>query len=238
MSTKSLQWSAILSAALLSIIPARAQFNESGDAGQTPATAQNSGLTQSNTVGQTITILGNISGINDADVFRLTLTLPMQVQFSTMNTLTATSGAPGGLDTALFLFDSTGRPIYTNDDFDGTTLQSRLPGGTSFTLTLAPGTYMIGISLSGNEPMNTNGQLVFASDANPGSVRGPAPSLNPTTYSNFNSGATFADNGNYQIDITTTAAVPEPTTVSLIAGAVLLGAMTFRKRSLARRNAS
>jgi hypothetical protein len=218
----------VAAATLLTAISIQAQvFNESGDAGQTPGTAQNSGLTQSNTVGQTIMILGNISGVNDADVFRLTLTLPAQVQFSTVNSVTSTSG----IDTSLFLFSSTGAPIYANNDADGTTLQSRLPGGSSFTMTLSPGTYLIGISLADNEPINTSNQLVFVQGGDSTEVRGPAAGLNPATYSNFNGNASFAESGNYQIDITTTAAVPEPSTVSLIVGAVGLGAIAYRKRT-------
>lgn len=228
----------LLATTLLVSLPLRAQtFNESPDAGQTPATAQNSGLTQSSSVGGAVTILGSISGINDADVFRLTITLPTQIQFSTVNTLTANSGGAGGLDTALFLFTNAGAPIFTNDDANGMVLQSTLPSGTTFTTTLAPGTYLLSISLSGNEPTNSSGQLVFASDANPGAVRGPAPGLNPGVFNNFNNGASFAQSGNYQIDITTMA-VPEPSTISLLAGAIVMGALFFRKRAGTLRNVS
>ncbi len=235
MQIKSLRWSAILAATLLASVSARAQiYTESGDAGQTPGAAQATGINQASN--QTMRILGNISGINDADVFSLTLTLPAQIQFSTVNALTAGSGGAGGLDTALFLFTSSGAPIFTNDDASGTTLQSTLPSGSSFTMTLAPGTYLIAISLSGNEPMNSSGQLVFASSAQTTSLRGPAPGLNPAVFSNFNNGASFAQSGNYQIDIT--AAVPEPSTVSLLAGAALLGVIAYRKRSILNRNNS
>jgi hypothetical protein len=139
------------------------------------------------------------------------------------------------LDTALFLFDSSGAPIYTNDDASGTSLQSRLPGGSSFTLSLAPGVYILGISLSGNEPINLNSQLLFA--GYPGgdstAVRGPSSGNSPMTLSNFNGQTSFSETGVYQIDLTSTqAAVPEPSTIALVVcGAVALVAYRRRRAS-------
>lgn len=224
--TKHLALAAALSLALAS---AKAQvYTEVGDAGQSPGSAQNSGLTQSTTVGSTMMILGSFSGQNDADVYMLTLTLPSQVQFSTVNALTS-GGGMGGLDTALFLFNASGAPIYTNDDANGTTFQSRLPGNSTFTMSLAPGTYLIAISLSGNEPINASNQLMFATNPDSTAVRGPASGLNPSTFSGFNSNASFNQSGAYQIDITTVA-VPEPSTVALcVLGLLSLGVFVVRK---------
>ncbi len=205
-------------------------YTEVGDAGQTLGTAQATGATSGSNL---TTILGNLSGINDADLFRFTITAPTTFSASTVNTVTMTSG----LDTALFLFNALGAPIYTNDDANGMSLQSTLPGGTSFTMTLSAGTYYLGISLSGNEPVNLSNQLLFA--GYPGgdttAVRGPASGLNPSTLSNFNSNASFAENGAYQINLTssaTAAAVPEPSAIAL--GAVAASALLLlgkRRRS-------
>jgi hypothetical protein len=184
-------------------------------------------------VGQTEMILGSFINLNDADVYSLTLTLPTRVQFSTMNTLTASNGGPGGLDTVLFLFTASGQPIYANDDANGSALQSMLPGNSGFTMTLAPGTYLIAISLSGNEPVNTSNQLMFEQTSDSTNVRGAAPGLNPGTFSGFNSGAGFSQSGAYQIDITTVA-VPEPSSILLCAcGFVSLGITILRKRKAA-----
>ncbi len=127
-------------------------YTEIGDAGQTLATAQATGTSSGLVL---ITITGNISGANDADMFLFTITSPMTFSASTVNGSTL-------IDTALFLFRSDGTGVYTNDDANGTTLQSVLPAGTNFTMSLSPGIYFLGISLSGNEPINSNSQILFA----------------------------------------------------------------------------
>ena len=145
----------------------RAQvYTEIGDAGPTLATAQATGTSSGLVL---ITITGTISEVSDADMFRFTITSPMTFSASTVNGLTL-------IDTALFLFRSDGTGVYTNDDANGTTLQSVLPAGTSFTMSLSPGIYFLGISLSGNEPINLNSQLLFAGfpGGDPTAVRGPA----------------------------------------------------------------
>lgn len=208
----------VLGVCLLTAASLRAQvYNEAGDAGQTLGTAQSTGAMSG---GALSTILGTLSGINDADLYFFTITAPTTFSASTMNAVTMGSG----LDTALFLFNSAGVPIYTNDDASGTSLQSTLPAGTSFTMSLSPGTYYLGISLSGNEPINLSSQLLFA--PYPGgdstAVRGAAMGLNPNTLSNFNNGGSFAQSGAYQISLTSsaTAAVPEPSPIMLTAVAV------------------
>jgi hypothetical protein len=219
-----------LTALCLSFATAKAQvYNEVGDAGQAPGTAQASGLSQPTTVGPTAMIIGSFGSLNDADVYSLTLTVPMRVVFSTVNALTAGNGGPGGLDTMLFLFTASGQPIYANDDASGSSLQSMLPGNSSFTMSLAPGTYLIAISLSGNEPINASNQLMFANGADSTSVRGPNGPLNPSTFSGFNSGAGFNQSGGYEIDIST-APVPEPSTLALcVLAFVSLGIAIIRK---------
>src|SRR3712207_1203239 len=170
-------------------------YTEIGDAGQTLGSAQTTGATG----GQTLnTIFGTIANPGDADLFMITLTAP--VNFSA----TTTFGGLTTLDTALFLFNSAGQAIYTNDDASGTSLQSTLPSGTSFTMSLAAGTYFIGISLSGNEPINLSNQLLFAAfiGGNSSSVRGPAQGVSPNTHFNFNGATAFSEMGAYRIDFT------------------------------------
>jgi hypothetical protein len=202
-------------------------YTEVGDAGQTLATAQTTGPTS----GQSLsTILGTISGISDADLFIFTITSPTTFSASTVNGATA-------LDTALFLFRSGGTAIYTNDDANGATLQSTLPAGTSFTMTLSPGVYYLGISLSGNEPINLNNQLLFAGfpGGDTTAVRGPAAGINPNTHSNFDNLAGFAEMGAYQITLTsaaTAAAVPEPSTTALSVVAATILLLVWKRRQM------
>lgn len=214
---------------LLIAAPLRGQtYAEIGDAGQTVGTAQGTGLGGTSLT----TITGTISSATDADLFAIRLTAPATFSATTVGGLTT-------LDTALFLFNSAGVPIYTNDDASGSSLQSTLPGSTSFTASLAAGTYFLGISLSGNEPINLNAQLLFA--AFPGgdstAVRGPASGINPNTLFNFNGQTAFAETGAYQINLTSTATavVPEPTTaVFCLFGAVAAGFFARRQRQSRR----
>lgn len=200
-------------------------YAEIGDAGQTIGTGQTTGPTS----GQGLTtITGTIATGTDADLFMITITAP------TTFSATTTFGGLTLLDTALFLFNSSGVAIYTNDDASGTAIQSTLPSGSGFTMSLAPGTYFLGISLSGNEPINLNGQLLFAAYINgdPTSVRGAAGGVNPNTLSNFNGLTSFSEMGAYRIDLTSTqTAVPEPSTTALcLAGAGAIGVWLRKKR--------
>jgi hypothetical protein len=214
--------------AAVSTASLRAQnYSEVGDAGQTLGTAQNTGVP-----GTSLTsITGSLSSGTDADVFRFNITAPSTFSASTVNVLTT-------MDTALFLFNSSGLAIYTNDDASGSSVQSGLPAGSAFTLSLAPGTYYIAISLSGNEPINLNSQLLFAGypSGDSTAVRGPAGGVSPASLFNFN-GQTFSpETGTYQITLTSSAAVPEPSTMALaLAGAA--GLAFWLRRRLARASA-
>jgi hypothetical protein len=175
-------------------------FTEVGDAGQTPGTTQNSGLTAGGT-GSTVTILGNIgpTNANDADVFRLTIANSSFYSFSTVNALTGASGGLGGLDTQLFLFNSAFQPVLANDDANGFTLQSNIP------ISLAPGVYY-----------------------------GMAAGISPTTWADFDNGASFPQTGAYQINIIN---VPESgSTLILTLGAV--GALFVLRRFVIARNSA
>jgi PEP-CTERM motif len=228
MPTRCFRLSAIVAASVaFYTAPLGAQtYSEAGDAGQTLGTAQYTGATNGQSL---LTISGTLSGINDADLYYLTITAPTTFSASTVGGST--------LDTVLFLFGANGVPIYANDDASGLSLQSTLPAGSSFTMTLSAGTYLLGISLSGNEPINLNGQLLFAGNGgNSTAVRGPAGGINPNTLSNFNNGASFSENGPYSITLASaaTAAVPEPSTVALgLVAAGVFAAWKSRSRKVA-----
>jgi hypothetical protein len=202
-------------------------YSEIGDAGQTLGTAQATGVGSGSGLNS---IFGTIGSGGDADIFAITLNAPTMFSASTANAFTT-------IDTALFLFNSMGQAIYTNDDVSGSSLQSTLPGGTSFTMSLAAGTYYIAISLSGNEPINLNGQLLFAAyiNGNSTSVRGAAAGVNPSTLGNFNGSSSFPEMGGYRIDFTATnTAIPEPSTTALCFVAAGAAAVVVRRRRKAR----
>ena len=148
-------------------------FTEPGsDAGQTLATATATGT--NNTTSLTA-ISGTFNAAQDADLYYITIT--------TAGTFSASTVGASTQDTALFLFTLSGTAIATNDDASGTSIQSALPAGNALYATLAAGQYILGISQSGNEPINSASQLLFNGYPNGDTtaVRGPASGLNPTT---------------------------------------------------------
>jgi hypothetical protein len=210
----------------------RAQvYNESGDAGSTQGGAQNTGFNIGPAGGQW-TIFGTIgpTNANDADVYQLVLNAPFTFSATTVNPLTAASGGIGGLDTQLFLFNSAGVPIYANNDANGTTLQSTLPSRSNFTFSLGAGVYYLAISLSGNDPVNSNGQLVFATGGgDPTAIRGIASGINPTNWNDFDNFTSVPQTGAYQINI---FSAPESGS-TIVMMVIALAAVAVARRRLA-----
>jgi hypothetical protein len=126
-----------------------ASWTEIGDAGSVPGTAQ-----IPTGVGALDTILGTI-GFGDVDMYQIFVT--GGGTFSA-----AASGAfPGFLDPQLYLFDSTGRGVYANDnEFPPNPFFSPgravLPAGHPLT-PLAPGIYYLAISGIDLEPVSSGG---------------------------------------------------------------------------------
>jgi hypothetical protein len=184
------------------------------DAGQTLPTAASTGAPPVSLT----SITGNISSSIDADLFAITIT--------NTTTFSATASSTAGIDTSLFLFNSSGTPVIANDDGSGTSLQAAIPAGNSLLTSLSPGTYFIGISLSGNEPVNLNNQLLFTLDQPTTVVRGMASGLNPKTLNTFNGNTSFPETGAYTITLTSTQgainpfAVPEPSSVALVCAGI------------------
>ena len=141
--------------------------------------------------------------------------------------------ANSGLDTELYLFNSTGAAVYGNDD-SGVSLQSTLPANNSLG-PLTPGIYYLAISTSGNEPINLANQLLFSTDSPSTTIRGPAPGVSGSE-SNFDS--TFADPGTgaYEIDLTgALTPVPEISSTIMVGQGLLIIAIlagTRRRRRL------
>lgn len=211
-STRALLTAAVLSTAAsahAAFLPS-SNYVETGDAGQTLATAQNAGAFP----GGASTISGTIGTSTDADLYSFTLSVATQLRFVSTSTT--------GIDTNIFLFNSTGVALFGNDD-SSTSIQ-----GAFTTNLLAAGTYYFGISLSGNEPVNSNNQLLFTSAQPPGSLRTAAGNVNPTTLATFNGNTAVAETGPYSVAIT---AVPEPsTTVTALAGVLASFGLVRRLR--------
>lgn len=180
---------------------------EVGDAGQSIATSQtpipaNQPLNS---------IFGSFLSTSDVDIFTIFISNP--ALFSATTVL----GTSTLIDTSLFLFNSSGLPVYMNDDAaGGGTIQSTLPAGNALGPQTA-GIYYLAISLSDNEPVNFANQLLFALGAST-SVRGPNPiATGPLVNWDSSGVAAGSTIGAYQINLTGASTVPEPSTLALCA---------------------
>ncbi len=130
---------------------------ETGDAGDTPGTAQD-------TVGSgtLLQIRGNTTGTGDADVYKIKIC-------DEANFLATTVGGTT-LDTQLFLFDSNGFGLVMDDDDVGAsgTLQSRIT--TQFVT--ANGSYYLAVSGYDSDPMDSAAAYIWG-DQNATPAYGP-----------------------------------------------------------------
>lgn len=211
-----------LAAGMLAALPAAhaVTFTEMGDAGQSIATAQNT----TGSAGSLGHIFGSLSSTLDADLYLIDITDPTAFSATTANAVT------GDLDTLLFLFTMSGAPVYLNDDAPaGLSLGSLLQAGNAFGPVTA-GTYVLGVSLSGVEPVNAVNQVLFMAGTLSTDTRGPAFGLQPAVLGGF-AGDGFDPAGAYDIQLTGVGVVPEPaTSLMLLAGALGMLGVTRRAR--------
>ena len=118
----------------------------SGGSYQVPTGGAGNPLTQ---------ISGSILNTSDADIFQIAIANPGAFSATTVNGLTTGNG----IDTVLWLFNSSGVGVIANDDANGTTVQSSLSSFIG-----SGGVFYLAISLFGNEPVNFANQLMFASN--------------------------------------------------------------------------
>ena len=200
-----------------------AQHVEVGDAGSSATTAQATGSVS----GQALTtIAGTISATADADFYLISISDP--------SLFSATTVGGSLVDTQIYLFSFDGAPIYLNDDdAGGASLQSSLPAGSVLGPQTA-GTYILGVSVSGVDPVNSSNQSLFAPATFSTDLRGPASNTFGTVAGVIDN-ASFADFGDYSITLSgaaTVAVVPEPSTYALlVAGGMLVGAAARRRRA-------
>jgi len=199
---------------------------ESGDAGETPNTAQ---VVPSGAA--LLEFLGGALGDNDADLFQIFLTGGQTFSATTISLETLVDlpvnqllGAPTALleDPQLFLFDAEGQGIYGNDDSFGSLQPTLLSDGFSPSQS---GFYYLAIASAGYNPVSTNGNIFAAGTNDVLEPTGPGGELPLSGFA-----GTSATRGTYAIALTGVSAaaqstppasVPEPTAAL---GLVALGA--------------
>lgn len=165
-------------------------------------------------------ILGNLSGTNDnADMFSILLTGGKA--FSATTTLSLTANF---FDMELFLFDSTGRGVYANDDDLNSPPQSTLPANISFTPNVS-GIYYLVIAGSAYLPRNASGFIFPVSGGfldQSGGVQGAVGPTGPGGASPLTAWSSISsERGAYDIALTgVLTSVPEPSTGLLIGAGI------------------
>jgi hypothetical protein len=223
---RALGW-ALAALLLAPSLAAAGSYVEVGDAGELPATAQDTlGLP---TVALT-SISGSLSSTTDRDLYRIFI--PVGSAFSATTVL-----QPGTLgDTQLFLFDGAGHGVYANDD-DGSAqgtsaFRSTLPKGSAFSPS-APGFYYLLITASGAYPATSSspGALIFQNFTSlPSDPTVATAVLGPIDASRVFAGytGTTGSSGTYTIALAgaEAAAVPEPGSLAVFSTGIL-GLLTF-----------
>ena len=217
----------------------RAQvYTEASDAGNTLATAQSTISTATPAGTAITTIAGSIGTGTDADLYLVYIASPSTFSATTNNSRTNTSfNGTLPLDTSLFLFDASGHLLAANDDINGTTVTSTLAAGNPLYASLAAGYYYIGISISGNDPVNLASQLLPAKSDDSTDTLGveSANNLNPTVLSTFNQDNYDNETGAYGITLTGVNAAPEPSAwACMVCGGLVAGGVWMRRRKLRR----
>jgi len=158
-------------------------------------------------------LTGNSTELADfEDLFVFSITEPLNFR--------ATTVGGSGFDTQLFLFDAAGNGIAFNDDSAGT-FNSTLTS--TFTSSLAAGTYTIAVSGYDRDALDDGGLEIFA-DSPFNGERGPTAGRGPIA-SWGGSGST----GSYTISFNGAGFVPTPGAAAL-AGLGFLAAAKRRRR--------
>lgn len=163
-------------------------------------------------------IRGSISGGDNGDLFKLV--------FDTGGTLTILArGTSGALNPSLFLFDASGAGLRV-DDNSGPLLDARIE------LTIAAGTYYLGIGDDPLQATDTDGSLWNANAA----IDAPPPA-DFGILDRLDNIGTVVSPGNYRVFLSiatagTPVSVPEPATLGLLAaGLIGFGVAGCRRRS-------
>ena len=182
------------------------------------------------------TVYGNLGpSLNAVNVFAINVMNPLDFSAVSLN-----GGALYAPDTELFLFDSGGRAVYTNDDISAANTFSCLPSadalnpcpGTSGFGPVTSGTYYLAITRSNQLPFDSLMNYLFMMTVDSTAVVGKdltAGGANPVA--GWDGGAYNSpdfDNSYYAIVLTGT--VPEPGSFFLFGGAGVGGLLVRRYR--------
>jgi hypothetical protein len=200
-------------------------ITDNATAGPLPASAQDlTGLFPTE-------IQGTLDFPDGVSMFKILLD---PVMFSAITLPVIANGVP---DTELFLFDSSGRGVYMNDDQTFIDTLSCLPSMVNNPCPssapagvgpVTPGVYYLAITRSSNMAIDTMSNALFAPVLST-DVAGPAGSNSIANWdNNVNSSPNF-DQINY--DIVLTGTVPEPSTWTLMTVAGLALALFRRTRA-------
>jgi hypothetical protein len=218
-----------LTAAILSpfwlFTPAYAvTWTEIGDAGSLPATAQ-----IPTGSGALTAISGTLSPstADGQDMYRIYITGG--------GTFSATTVGGVSFDSELFLFDSTGKGTYANDDVSGQSAPSTLPAGNALT-PLVAGYYYLAITQCCSEASSSGGAIFTVAGSANNSVSGPTGAGGGSAISGYTGAFNQSPGGGaYTIFLTGAqiSAVSEPNSAALMVfGALSLSGMfaTARRR--------
>jgi hypothetical protein len=116
-------------------------------AGRLPSTAEIVDTTE-----EVTSIFGNLMELTEVDMYGIFVSDPGSFSATTLG------GVLNIPDPQLFLFDSSGRGVYMNDNGDGIGAQSHLEAGDPFGPT-SPGLYYLAIGWFNNEPLSSLGNI-------------------------------------------------------------------------------
>jgi hypothetical protein len=185
-----------------------------GDAGSLPGTAN----ITAGSGGPLTDIIGSLSNQNTgSDMYEIMITSP-----SAFSATVTGNGNNPIVNSALYLFDSTGTGLFGNDNISATSSLSSLPVGT--TTLLAPGLYYILLTVSGRLPAHGATDL-FGDLTNTTAVAAASSLLKINGYNTTILTPSPADSGKgYDIVLTgaSFAETPEPASIALIGSGLLL----------------
>jgi hypothetical protein len=179
---------------------------------------------------------GALVSTGGVDMFKIDILNPVDFFALTV------SGLPYGIpDPALYLFNSSGRGVYANDDMSGGDTQACLPSAGAYdpcpssrggSGPLAAGIYYLAITRSGNSPLSADGHIfspLFPTDVvGPDLAKGGGDPINGWDYDAF-TGPDY-DLIHYDIQINDT---PEPATWPLLTAAAA-ACILYRRKSRVR----